>query len=150
MEMNVELAKLKDKAAASVGKWADSMIDRLVEKNPDLKNLSVYMRRGVKNYLAREGEKITKSIDDVSIFFCDEKGNIDVDTIFDDVMNMFSQMEEKPFGAGFIRGTAGAGTIRIELPDNPLAGILFGKHKAIKITETDLRELKDILMLEIE
>lgn len=57
-----------------------------------------------------------------------------------------SEMEEMPFGKGFIRGTIGKGSIRFALPDNPITSILFGKTGAIKITDADLMELKKLLI----
>lgn len=41
-----------------------------------------------------------------------------------------------------LKGTIGKSVIRIALPDNPLVAFLFGETGALKVTDTDLLELK--------
>ena len=102
------------------------------------------MKRGAKNYLARERGRIENTIDNASLFICDEEGNIDADMLFDDMLKMFKDMEETPFGKGMFQGTVGKGVIRLKLPENPVFNLMFGNTGAIKITEADLLELKEL------
>lgn len=144
MEAKEKLSGLKDKMIDSLESWADNRIDDFVSQNPNLKVASVYMKRGAKNYLARERGKIENVIDNAALFICDEDGNIDADMLFKDMMTMFKDMEETPFGKGLLQGTIGKGTIRLKLPDNPVFNLMFGNTGAIKITEADFIELKEL------
>lgn len=144
MEVKDKLIGFKDKAIDSIGTWIDGRIDDFVAQNPNMKVASVYMKRGAKNYLARERGRIENTIDNASLFICDEEGNIDADMLFDDMLKMFKDMEETPFGKGMFQGTVGKGVIRFKLPENPVFNLMFGNTGAIRITEADLLELKEL------
>jgi len=145
MEAKLKIEEMKDRLLRSIGTWADSRIDEFAESHPRLKIASVYMKRGVKNYLAREEQKLQGWIDDLALFLLDENGCIDVDMVFDDLLQMFESSDEIPFGSGLLQGTIGHGVIRFQLPDNPVSSLIFGSCGAIKITADDLRELKTML-----
>ena len=147
MEAKKSITEIKDKMADSLLLWIDDRIDTLVEANPKLKVASVYLKRGAKNYIAKERDNLNTMIDNASLFLCDENGNIDADMLFNDLIVMFREMDEMPFGKGFIRGTIGKGNIRIALPDNPVSNILFGNTGAIRITDADLIEFKKLMIL---
>jgi hypothetical protein len=144
MEAKEKLLDLKNKTIDSLEVWIDGRIDDFVAQNPNLKIASVYMKRGAKNYLARERGKIENVIDNAALFICDEQGNIDADMLFKDMMTMFREMDETPFGKGLVQGTVGKGIIRLKLPDNPIFNLMFGNTGAIKITEADFLELKEL------
>lgn len=144
MEAKKNITELKEKLAESLKTWMEERIDSLAAANPKLKIASVYLKRGATNYIARESGKIDKMIDDAALFICDEEGNFSPDMLFDDLMTMLREMEEVPFGSGLMQGTIGKGVIRFKLPDNPVFSLLFGDTGAIKITEADFMELKDI------
>lgn len=48
--------------------WIDDRIDTLVEANPKLKVASVYLKRGAKNYIAKERDNLNTMIDNASLF----------------------------------------------------------------------------------
>lgn len=144
MEAKDKMISLKDKMIDSLEAWADNRIDDFVTQNPKMKVASIYMKRGAKNYLARERGKLEDTIDSASLFICDEEGNVDADMLFNDMMTMFREMEETTFGKGLLQGTIGKGVIRFKLPDNPIFNLMFGNTGAIKITEADFLELKDL------
>lgn len=144
MDVKDKLIGFKDKAINSLEVWIDGRIDDFVSQNPNMKVASIYMKRGAKNYLARERGKIEKTIDNAALFICDEEGNIDSDMLFNDMLTMFKEMDEIPFGKSIIQGTIGKGTIRFNLPDNPVFNLMFGNTGAIKITEADFLELKEL------
>lgn len=147
MDAKEKLNILKDKAISSIEMWLDNRIDNFVEDNPKLKIASIYMKRGAKNYFAKEQYNFERMIDNAALFICDENGNIDAEMLFDDLMTMFREMDEAKFGKGFIQGSIGKGVIRLELPkDNPIIKLLFGDTGAIRITEEDFMELKDLFI----
>ena len=62
-----------------------------------------------KNYLLKEDKKINELIDGLSLFI----GNIDVNMLFDDFIEMFNSMEEREFNLGILKGNLGSGAIQI-------------------------------------
>lgn len=144
----ITIQELKDKSVKALQSWAEIRIDALATSHPNLAVASVYLKRGARNWLERESDRISEMIDDASLFICDKNGNIDADMLFSDLLSSFKNMDEVPFGKGFIQGTAGKGVIRFVIPNNPITGLLFGDTGAIRITETDLKELKMILTKE--
>jgi len=148
VNVKMKAGELKGRLMSSVGEWADGRIDEFASANPRMKTASVYMKRGVRNWLAREDKRISDLIDGLSLFVCDENGEVDAGMVFDDLMEMFRESDEVPFGVGLLRGTAGKGVIRFQLPDNPLVSLLFGNSQAIRITAEDFMELRDMMTRE--
>lgn len=148
MEAKIKMEEMKERLLCSIGKWANSRIDEFAESHPRMKTASVYMKRGVKNYLAREDKNISDMIDNFALFVCNEDGCIDMDMVFNDLMTMFEQSDEIPFGKGLLQGTIGKGVIRFQLPDNPIVSLFFGNSQAVKITSLDFMELKDMITKE--
>ena len=58
MEAKKNITELKDKLADSLQLWVDERIDGLVLDNPQLKVASVYLKRGAKNFLAKQKDGI--------------------------------------------------------------------------------------------
>lgn len=146
MEPAEKLRALKDKFHESLHTWIDDRIDDFASKNPRLKTVSTYMKRGAKNYLSRESDKIDGYIDSAALFICDENGNIDVNMLFDDFIEIFNSMEEKEFNLGILKGNLGSGAMKIEIPNNLLTNLVFGNMGYIRIASGDLVELKELFM----
>lgn len=148
MEAKQTIAQLKERFFDSVTAWAEERIDEFVASNPGMSTVSVYIKRGIKNYIARERGQIDRMIDNATLFLCDENGKVDVDTAFDDLLTMFRNMDEVPFPEGFIEGSVGKGVIRLSLPKNFITSLVFGQYKAIRITDVDLIALKKLLTVD--
>lgn len=144
--MNV--TELKDKLLTSLDVWADARISDMVNDNPALAIPSVYMKRASHNIIAKNKDSWGKSIDNATLFIADEDGNIDADTIFTDLMQMFESISNYEFDLGFVKGRIDGGTLTIDLPENILTNIIFGSKRAITLNENDLLELKDLLLEE--
>lgn len=144
--MNV--TELKEKLLTSLDLWADARISDMVKENPALAIPSVYMKRASHNIIAKNKDKLGKSIDNATIFIADEDGNIDADTIFSDLMQMLDNISNYEFDFGFIKGRIDVGTLSIDLPDNIITTILFGSKKSISFTKTDFEELKSLITSE--
>jgi len=149
MNVKMKMEELKDRLVRSAGEWADGRIDEFAGANPRMKTVSAYMKRGVRNWLAREGEALSRMMDGVSLFVCDESGEVDAGMVFDDLMEMFRESDEVQFGKGLLRGSVGKGVVRFQLPDNPLVSLLFGNSQAIRVTADDFLELKDLVTREL-
>lgn len=141
----MNITELKEKLLTSVDLWADARIDDMIKGNPMLAISSVYMKRAAHNIISINKEKLGKTIDNAALFIGDENGDINVDTIFDDAMQMLKTIEDYHFELGFISGRIDEGTLYINLPDNIFTTLLFGSKKSISLGESDFTELKNLL-----
>lgn len=96
--MNV--TELKEKLLTSLDLWADARIDDMVKANQMLAIPSVYMKRAAHNIIAKHKDSWGKSIDNATLFIADEDGNIDANTIFEDMMQMLKSVEDYKFDVG--------------------------------------------------
>lgn len=145
MDINTKAVELKNKIMESVQVWSDGLIDSFAESRHMPRQLKKYVKRGIGNILAREDQRITDGINKAMLFIADENGNYDLNMLTDDLISMLREMPETPFDLGLVRGTYGAGNVRFVLPDNMFVSMLMGDTGAIKITESDLQILKEIL-----
>ena len=141
----MNITELKKKLLDSADFWVEQRIDDLVERNPRMSVASVYLKRGARNWLSKERDTISKAMDGVSLFIADGDGNVNTDTLFEDLLSLFTGMEEMPYDYGMVSGTIGKGKIRIDIPDNILTNILFGNSDAVTITSDDIKELKELI-----
>lgn len=130
---------------------SDDDLDRLCDIIPDMLNPmlaipSVYMKRAAHNIISKNKDKWDKSIDNATLFLADENGNIDTNTIFEDMMQMLKSVEDYKFDVGFIHGHIDKGVVSIDLPDGIATAILFGSKRSINFTEEDFVELKDLII----
>ena len=144
--MNV--TELKEKLLTSLDLWADARISDMVKGNPALAIPSVYMKRASHNIISKNKDKLGKSIDNATLFIADEDGNIDANTIFEDMMQMLENISNYEFDFGFVKGRIDGGAIAIDLPDNIVTTILFGSKKSISFTKNDFEELKSLITAE--
>mgnify|MGYP007016398508 CR=1 FL=1 len=143
--MNIE--EIKDRICGAFTSWAERKIELLVEGNPHLAVVSPYLKRGARNWLAKERERISAGIDNAAMFIADGNGEVNAKTLTDDILTMFRDMPETEFGEGMIKGTVGKGRIRLELPDGIIGTLLFGGGCAISVTADDLAELRDCILV---
>lgn len=144
----MNIPAFKDKILDSLDLWLEERIDDMIKANKSLAIPSVYLKRGCHNIINKYEGKISEGIDNAALFLTDENGNIDAKTIFEDIMKIFSSMEETSFDIGIIKGMVGKGKVSLTLPDNILTNIVFGSNKAITFNEDDFLELKDLLLEE--
>lgn len=137
---------LKEKFLSSMDLWLEERVEDMLKDNPNMAIPAIYIKRGCHNIIHKYEGKIGDSIDNASLFFADEEGNIDANTLFADAMELFKSMEESSFDMGIVRGTIGKGKVAITLPDNILINIIFGSKKTITFCEEDFLQLKDLLL----
>lgn len=141
---------LKEKFTSGIERWTVNRIDDMVKANPAFAVPSVYIKRAARNIIAKNKACLEGQIDNVALFLADENGEINAETVFEDLTKMLTAMEPKHYNMGLISGTVGGGNISIDLPDNIITTIMFGSKKSISITPNDLVELKNILTEDIE
>lgn len=134
--------KFKETLLSRLPNWIDERINHLVASNPAMTVVSAYLKRGAHNYLSQNQERISTAIDHAQLFLCDENGNVNPSTVFDDFVAMFQSLPLYPFDLGFVHGTIGKGEVKISLPDNILCTIFFGNIQSISINSEDLLAFK--------
>ena len=144
--MNV--TELKEKLLTSLDLWADARISDMVKETPALAIPSVYMKRASHNIIAKNKDSLCKSIDNATLFIADEDGNIDANTIFEDMMQMLENISNYEFDLGFVNGRIDGGILTIDLPGNIITNILFGSKKSISFTKDDFEELRSLVTSE--
>lgn len=136
---------LKADIRTAVQTWGEHKVDELCNTHPRLSPVSVYLKRGLKNYLAKSDQRISSYVDAAMLFIADESGNIDSEMLMNDAVSMFRQMDifETQI-AGFNIGI-GKGELNIEIPSNPMLDFMFGDLGKIKLKAEDLLEIKQLL-----
>ena len=139
-----EISKFKCDLKTNLQQWMDSKIDALCVDRPRLKSVSVYLKRGLNNWLNREDMRINKMVDNSLLFITDENGNIDVDVVMEDLIRMFREMDTRETMIGVFPVEYGKGEVRITIPHNPMLDLVFGDLGSVRITADDIMEIKGL------
>ncbi len=145
--MNVmNIKDFKDRMHEAIEEWGVSLINSFVQQHPSASVAAVYAKRGLHNYMCMEDDRLNKMIDNAAIFIANEHGEVNVNTLYDDMISLLCTMEETSFDLGLCSGCVGQGQIKINLPDNFICNMLFGNAGAVKITKEDFLELKNMIL----
>ena len=139
-----EIGQFKCDLKENMKEWAIGKVDALCRQRPRLKNASVYIKRCISNWLAREEESIDVMIDNALLFITDEDGNINTDVIINDLITCFKDMDVSKVVVGGFTIEYGAGMVNIYIPHNPLFDIVFGDLGMVSINADDLLEMKSL------
>lgn len=145
MYLKEETAKLTDNLKVAVKEWANGKIDELAAGRPKLKAASVYLKRGLDNWMEREDKRINSMVDGITLFVADKDGNIDTDTLIDDAVAMFKEMDVNFSEIGMFGIEYGKGAVKINIPHNIFFDMIFGDLGQIRITADDLLEIKQMI-----
>lgn len=110
-----------------------------------MKAASVYMKRGLDNWLEMEDERINKMVDRSLLFIADKNGGIDTDMLIDDAVEMFKGMEKQQMELGMFLLEYGKGEVSVAIPHNFMLDMIFGDLGKIRLTADDLLEMKELL-----
>lgn len=141
----MKIEELKEKLLTSVDLWADARIDEMVKCNPMLAIPSVYMKRAAHNVITQKKDSWGKQLDNATLFLADENGEINADSIFEDLMEMLKSIEDYHFDLGIVHGHIGDGAISIDLPENIVTAILLGSKRSLTFNAKDFEELKNLI-----
>lgn len=145
MYLKEETARLTGDLKAAVRKWAYGKIDELAAERPKLKAASVYLKRGLSNYMEREDKRINSMVDSLTLFVADKDGKIDTDMLIDDAVTMFKEMDVAYAEIGSFGIEYGKGAVTINIPHNVFLDMIFGDLGQIRITAEDLLEIKQLM-----
>lgn len=145
MYLKEETARLTGDLKAAVRKWAYGKIDELAADRPKLKAATVYLKRGLSNYMEREDKRINSMVDSLTMFVADKDGKIDTDMLIDDAVTMFKEMDVAYAEIGSFGIEYGKGAVTINIPHNVFLDMIFGDLGQIRITAEDLLEIKQLM-----
>lgn len=145
MYLKGETEKMAADVTSAVRQWSVRKIDELCADRPKLKAASVYLKRGLNNWLDREENKAVEMVDTLALFAADKDGNIDANTLIDDAVAIFREMDKNYTEVGAFGVEYGLGEVVIHIPHNLLLDMIFGDLGQIKITADDILELKSLM-----
>ena len=145
MYLKEDINLLKGDIKTALMQWSESKLNSLCMAHPQLKPMSVYLRRGLTNYIDRIDDQVDSAVDMLLLFVADKDGNIDTDTLINDAVEMFKLSDVHQSNIGVFDITYGAGEILLSMPHNPLLDIFFGNLRQIRLTAEDLLEMKNFL-----
>lgn len=145
MYIKTESDKLKADISNALRQWSEDKIESLCANYPHLRPMSVYLRRGVTNYLSHIDSQIDSAVDMLLLFVADDEGVINTDTLINDAVEMFKLSDIHETNIGIFNLTYGAGEILLSLLRNPILDIFIGNLGQIKLTAEDLLEMKNYL-----
>ena len=145
MYLKNEIDKLKCDVKTAITNWVEQKINTLTAAKPKLVPVSVYMKRGLHNWLSHNEEEFDRMIDTTLLFIADKDGNVDMNSIINDAIEMFKTMERQYTKLGFFGLEYGKGELILTIPHNPIMDILFGDLGQIKMTAEDIMDIRDML-----
>lgn len=138
-----EINQLKGDLKTNLQLWAESQIDEFCKGKPSMQAASVYMKRGLNNWMEREDHRINSFVDNSLLFLTEKDGSIKMETVIDDAVAMFKAMDVQETDVmGLFHLTYGKGELRLDAPNNVFFNLIFGK-KELRITAADLLKLKE-------
>lgn len=141
-----DTARLAADIKLALRTWTENKIDELCETRPRLKTASVYLKRGLNNWLEREERQVDDMVDILALFIADSEGKIDAGILFDDAIKIFSDMDVNFAKFANFAIEYGKGAISISIPRNVFFDMIFGELGKITITADDLLEIKNLLI----
>jgi len=138
-----DINQFKGKVKDAVASWAGGQIDQLL---PNKVASRAILKNAVGNYLNRYSEDLDKGVDTLFLLLGDKEGNINSDSVIDTLCTMLEEMSTKSYGMGPFNATIGKGVIDIHLPNSFLSELIAGEIGGVKITTSDLKQIKNFLV----
>lgn len=145
MYVKDEMAKFSADIKQSVKTWGEKKIDELCVERPRLKAASVYLKRGLNNWLERESAQVDDMVSTLALFAADKDGNIDANTLIDDAVAIFRDMDVNYTQVGAFGIEYGKGAVTINIPHSVFLDMIFGDLGKITVTADDLMEMKGLM-----
>lgn len=137
-DINAFKGRIKDAIVSWVGERIDGLLPNRVASRAILKN-------AVGNYLNRYSQKVDEGVDAIFLLLGDKEGNINTDTMIETICGMLDEMTPKSYGLGPFEAVVGRGTIDIRFPNSIFSELIAGDLGGVKITSSDLRQIKNYL-----
>lgn len=137
--------EFKGNLKLSLQEWGNSKIEALCNEHPRMKATSVYLKRGLNNWIESKDEQINKLVDNTLLFVADKNGEVNTDILIDDAIEMFRGMDKQQTKLGMFLLEYGKGEVSLTIPHNLMLDMIFGDLGKIRITAEDLLEIKELL-----
>ena len=137
-DINAFKGQFKD----AIVSWSDSMIDQMLPNKVTARTL---FKNAIDNALNRFDGKVNQLVDSAFIVFGDSRGEIDTDSTIDLLCGMLEEMKPTEYSFGIVNLTIGKGEIKLQFPHNIFSDLLVGDLGGVKLTTTDIKELKNYL-----
>lgn len=137
-DINLFKGNVKDAIVSWAGEKIDSLLPNRVASRAILKN-------AVGNCLNRYSAEVDKGVDALFLLLGDKEGNINSDTMVETLCGMLDEMPPKNCSLGFFDAVVGRGAIDIRFPNNIFSELIAGDVGGVKITTSDLKQIKNYL-----
>jgi hypothetical protein len=138
-----DISAFKGNIKDAITSWAGGQIDNLL---PNRVASRAILKNAVGNCLNRYSEEVDKGVDTLFLLLGDKEGNINSDTMVDTLCGMLDDMNPKCYDMGPFNATIGKGVIDIRLPNNIFSELVAGDLGGVKITTSDLKQIKNFLV----
>lgn len=142
MNVREKIGEVKDVLLRALDGWTGEMVDMMGENNASVKNVSIYLKRGIRNMLHESAEEVEEMLNNIALFVVDERGEYDMPKFVDDVAEVVRNMDETKWEIGILSGTLGKGRLRVHIPDNIITRLIFGETGAVCFSVEDLKRMK--------
>jgi hypothetical protein len=137
-DINLFKGNIKD----AIVSWAGERIDQLL---PNRVASRAILKNAIGNCLNRYSDEVDKGVDTVFLLLGDKEGRINSDTMIDTLCGMLEEMAPKNYPLGPFSATVGQGTIDIRFPKSFFSELVAGDLGGVKITTSDLKQIKNLL-----
>lgn len=120
----------------AIDTFIDSRMDMILGGNPLLSLAQPIIKRGVKKQI----DVYSKDIKNYLNLIADKEGNIDINGMFEEIVERFNTMDKTTFHTADMGDvTLGKGELSLEIP-NP-----FGSPKHLTFTADDIMDFKSMI-----
>ena len=130
------MADIKQRLLDAGQEWIVRQIDIAVEHNPRLSFISKRLKDGLCNTLAKKVDMI----DPYLPFITDEKGQLNINSASEELLNAFDEMPVRNYDYMGLDVRVGKGRIDVGFPDNIFTNIFLDNNKLV-IERCDIQEL---------
>lgn len=134
------MADIKQHLVEVGRKWINEQVDVAVEHNPRLSFIATRLKEGLGNMLANKVDMI----DSYMPFITDERGQFNVKSVSEELLNAFDEMPVRDYDAMGLAMQVGKGRIVVMFPDNFFTNLLLDNNKLI-FGRADIQEFFNAL-----
>lgn len=129
-----------DELLKVINVWIGQKVDALASTSPRLVLFAPRIKQGLSNILRQYSGKIEPLLP----FLTDEDGRMNIGSMRDEILAIFGDMPKGEYQFGEFTIYTDKASVKVQLPQGQLWGILFGDLKTVKFGESDVEDLIDL------
>jgi hypothetical protein len=129
-----------DELLKVINVWIGQKVDALAATSPRLVLFAPRIKQGLSNILRQYSGKIEPLLP----FITDEDGRVNIGSMRDEILAIFGDMPKGEYQLGEFTIYTDKASVKVQLPQGQLWGILFGDLKTVKFGESDVEDLIDL------